>query len=206
MKRTSLFICVILSFILIIAALSGCTMFTGNKNAQESINRQDTQNQDAQTQEQTAVDAAKDNIIPKPAPEEKELTLYFGSSDAMAVAAEKRKVSIKPDEPVARYVIEELIKGPAAKGLYPVMSKDTRLLSIKVEGGTCIVDFSKEFVDKNVGGTAGEAITINSVVNSLTELEGIERVQFLIEGKKRKVFTHAIFDQPFERNDDMIKK
>jgi hypothetical protein len=36
----------------------------------------------------------------------------------------------------------------------------------------------KEFVDNSPGGTAGESMTLNSVVNSLTELSYVKKIQF----------------------------
>ena len=48
-------------------------------------------------------------------------------------------------------------------------------------------------------------LTIYSVVNSLTELPHIDKVQFLIEGQKVEVFKHMIFNEPFVRDDEIIK-
>lgn len=49
-------------------------------------------------------------------------------------------------------------------------------------------------------------MALYSIVNTMTELPGIDKVQFLIEGQKREVYIHAIFDAPFKRNDDIIEK
>lgn len=136
----------------------------------------------------------------------KTITLYFANSNADKVVAEKREAEVNKGEPIEKVVFLELMKGPASKELHPVIPAGTRLLSIKTENGTCTVDLSSEFADKHSGGSAGELMTINSIVNSLTELPGVERVQFLIEGEKREVFLHAIFDEPFSRYEDIIAK
>lgn len=132
------------------------------------------------------------------------LTLYFGNDNADKVVAEKRQVPVVKGQSDEKAVILELIKGPTKEGLHPVIPEGTRLLSIKTVNGLCTVNFSKEFIDNHPGGTAGESMTLESIVNSLTELKHIKKVQFLIEGEKREVFLHVIFDKPFERNPGMI--
>lgn len=139
--------------------------------------------------------------------EVKKLTLYFGSSDADAVVAEKRDVVVNGKKSLENVIVEELIKGPETEGLYPTIPEGTKLISVETtKEGTCKLNLSKEFVDNASGGSAGEGITLNSVVNSLTELSSVKRVQFLIEGKVREVYTHVEFDEPFERNASSIKK
>lgn len=131
--------------------------------------------------------------------EKKTITVYFGDSDAIYVIPEKREVEIKSGYPIEQVIFEELVKGPNDTGLHPSIPKGTRLISASTANGICTINLSKEFVDNSPGGTASESITLNSVVNSLTELPGVKKVQFLIEGKKREVYTHAVFDQPLTR-------
>ena len=138
--------------------------------------------------------------------EVKYITVYFGNANADKVVAEKREVCLKQGETLEKLVFEELSKGPVQQGLYPVIPKGTRLLSIETKNGLCFLNLSREFVDNHPGGSAGEAITINSIVNSLTELPDINKVQFMIEGKTEEVFIHVMFDKPFSRNEDIIQK
>lgn len=139
--------------------------------------------------------------------EAKKLTLYFGSPNADAVVAEKREVVADGKKSMENIIIEELIKGPKTEGLYSTIPQGTKLLSVETtKEGTCRLNLSKEFVDNASGGSAGEGITLNSIVNSLTELSNVKRVQFLIEGKVREVYTHVEFSEPFERNESSIKR
>lgn len=142
---------------------------------------------------------------PAPVSEKASIVLYFGNADADGVVAEKREVEISKDDQIEKIVFEELQKGPGTEGLYPVIPNGTKLLDVKTEGDLCTIDLSKEFVDNSPGGTAGESMTLNSVVNSLTGIPNIKRVQFLIEGQKREVYTHAMFNKPFTRNEAIIK-
>lgn len=138
--------------------------------------------------------------------EVKNITLYFADSDAINVVAEKRDVIMTKNDSLEKTVFLELMKGPKAQGLHATVPKGTKLLSISTKNGLCTINLSSEFVDNSPGGTASERMTLASVVNTLTELDGIEKVQFLIDGKKREIYTHAIFDEPFSRDEASIGK
>ena len=137
--------------------------------------------------------------------EKKTITLYYGNSSADGVVAEKREVELRKDMQIEKVVFEELQKKPKSQELYATIPEGTKLISVTTDGGICTLDLSKEFVDNSPGGSAGELMTLYSIINSLTELQGIDKVQFLIEGQKQEAYIHAVFDEPFERNEEIIK-
>lgn len=124
------------------------------------------------------------------------VTLYFSEPNAMYLVPVTR--DIPKTKAVARAVVEELIRGPAKdSGLGPVIPEGTRLLAIKLKDGLLTVDFSKELRDKHWGGTAGEALTLNGIVHSLTALPGVDKVEILIEGQRgASIGGHVILDRP----------
>jgi hypothetical protein len=151
-------------------------------------------------------DPQNTNLIATNQPvERKTLTLYYGNSNADGVVAEKREVEFDKDKQIERVVFEELQKKPKTQDLYATIPEGTKLLSVTTEGGICTLNLSKEFVDNSPGGSAGELMTLYSIINSLTELPGIDKVQFLIEGQKQEAYIHAVFNEPFERNEEIIK-
>ena len=131
----------------------------------------------------TSKNSGTPDISAQPAQEKKQATLYFGDKDAMYLVAETRTVD-KKDGILEAAVVEELVKGPKKEGSVPTIPEGTRVLSVTVVNGVAYVNFSKEFQTKHWGGSAGEIMTIYSVVNTLTELPGVEKVQFLLEGDK----------------------
>lgn len=135
------------------------------------------------------------------------ITLYFPDPNAEYVVPEYRISTLRKDhETLEHFLFRQLMEGPKEKGKVPVIPEGTRLLSVEVKDGICYLNLSKEFVENNPGGTAFEAVLISSIVNTYTELPYIEKVQFLIEGEKREVYSHVVFDEPFERNESLIKK
>ncbi|HCC07683.1 MAG TPA: hypothetical protein DEP72_05960 [Clostridiales bacterium] len=139
---------------------------------------------------------------------EVEIKLYFTNEDASSLIRETRKTIISSDEKTEKVLIEELISGPGIDGkLISPIPKGTELKDIEVKDGICYVDFNEAFKTNHVGGSDLERLTIFSIVNSLTEIEEINKVQFLIEGKKSEIYKgHYEFDKPFERDDSIIKK
>lgn len=134
------------------------------------------------------------------------VTLYFSDDQAMYLVPEKREVT-KADESLAELVVKELIKGPDTEDLYKTIPPEARLLSIEVEDGVAYVNFSKEIQTKHWGGSTGETFTIVSLANSLAELDGIEKMQILIEGEKiESLAGHYDCSEPFEPNWDLVKQ
>lgn len=161
-----------LGVILMLVLAAGCS---GDPSAQD---KQAGNMQGEAADPVTAVD-------PKPNSEEVTLNLYFADDQAMNLVLEQRTV---PSEGKALGVlmIEELIKGPQKAGLHPTIPSEAKLLSLELADGVAYVNFSKEMQTKHWGGSTGELITVYSIVYTLAELPEVDRVQFLIEGKKQE--------------------
>jgi len=134
------------------------------------------------------------------------ITLYYANSNADKVVPEEREIVIGKDTQIERAIFEELQKDPKIAGLYSAIPEGTKLISVSTEGGVCTLNLSREFIDNNPGGSAGELMALYSIVNTLTALPDINEVQFLIEGQKEDVYIHTVFNEPFKKNNDIIEK
>lgn len=124
------------------------------------------------------------------------LTLYFGNAQADALVKETRVVG-RSNQALELVVLNELIKGPQSPEGRISVPQEAKILSVKVENKIAYVDFSREVVEKHWGGSAGDAMTIGSIVHSLTELPGVDKVQLLLEGSiEHAMFGHIATDQP----------
>ncbi len=139
--------------------------------------------------------------------EMKEVTLYFSDESAAWLCPEKINIEVVQSQSIENKIVEQLIAGPRDDNHYATVPPETKIKNIKTEDSICYVDLSAEFVTKHNGGTAAEMLTIYSIVNSLTELDNVKKVQFLIEGQKEESFKgHLDFSKPFERNEAIIMK
>ncbi|MDW7662183.1 MAG: GerMN domain-containing protein [Bacillota bacterium] len=125
------------------------------------------------------------------------IQLYFPISLADQVYPETRNMMII-DGGVARAAILGLIQGPQSEGLVASLADGTKLLDISVSNGLCTVDFSKEFVENHSGGSAGELVTIASIVKTLTQFDSIEQIQILVEGKAGATLGNILLDKPLQ--------
>ncbi len=132
------------------------------------------------------------------------LKLYFGSVDGTRLGTEIREVEVNPNQPIEKYVVEQLIKGPAGDDLKSVIPSDTKIRDISTADGICYVDLSNDFIVKQLG-NAGDCIAaVYSIVNSLGEVEGVDKVQFLIEGERTDIYKNTIdLSKPIEPNYDI---
>lgn len=73
---------------------------------------------------------------------------------------------------------------------YDVLPEGTKVRQVSVMNGTATVDFSREFVTGESSNSP--EIIIKCVVNSLTSLPNISKVQILSEGKKIDVYRNAV--------------
>ena len=138
--------------------------------------------------------------------EKKYIKLYFSDLKSEKLIAEAREITVSQKETMEMRVLKELVKGPVNPKLMKTIPAETKILSAETKEGICFVNFSQEFRTRHTGGSAGEMMTVYSIVNSLTEIDGVEKVQFLIEGQKKDVFIHLIFNEPFSRDQELIQK
>lgn len=127
------------------------------------------------------------------------LKLYFSNADASDLIVEDRVVEVNSNQPREKTILEQLIAGPKEDGNYATIPAETKIMDVTTTSdGVCYVNLSQEFVTKHTGGSTGELLTIYSIVNSLSELDEVDKVQFLIEGEKVEAFKgHIDFSTPF---------
>ena len=143
----------------------------------------------------TASDVVTGDLSLKPV--EREITLCFSDGNLSYVVSETRNIVLRENALLERYVIEELIKGPAGDGVVSTLPKDTRLLGVSSEGRICYVNFSEEFREIMEWPLARRIQTLFAVTDSLCAVEGVECVQYFAGGER-------LFETPMYANDSVI--
>lgn len=133
-----------------------------------------------------------------------ELTLYFASENGKHLRRAIRSVEYNSNISLERVVLENLIRGPMGEGLYPTINPNTKIINVTVKDEICYVNLSKEFLNQQY--SILPELTIYSLVNSLIELDGVNKVQIAIAGESNVMFRDVIsLSSPFERNLDVMK-
>jgi germination protein M len=127
------------------------------------------------------------------------LTLYFANNNYTDLQTEERVIEVNANQTGEKTVLEQLIAGPEGTDVQPTVPFETKIRDVTTtKDGICYVNLSNDFVTKHAGGEMAEKLTIYSIVNSLCELDHVDKVQFLIEGKKVDKFKeHLEIKTPF---------
>lgn len=134
------------------------------------------------------------------------LKLYYANEAGDALVAVNRTVYYNTNVAVERLVLEEILAGPdpGSTEHFSTVNPGTKILNVTVKDGICYVNLDKAFLNQSYSVTAD--VTIYSIVNSLTELRGVNKVQILIDGETNLTYreVHSL-NTVFERNLDLIE-
>jgi spore germination protein GerM len=88
------------------------------------------------------------------------------------------------------------------------MPRGTRVLGIRLEGGTAVVDLSREVVTNHPGGSSGEIQTVYSIINTIAlNFAGVREVQILVEGSVAKTLAgHLDITMPLGPDTGLVRK
>lgn len=136
--------------------------------------------------------------------EKVELSLYFAAENGKHLVKVLRPVEYSSNISLERLVVEKIIGGPEGEEPHPTVNPNTKIISIAVKDNICYVNLSKEFlITQN---DVLPEVTVYSIVNSLIELQNINKVQISVEGNNAIVFRDTIdMAVLFERNLDILK-
>lgn len=118
------------------------------------------------------------------------LSLYFANEEGDKLVRERDTFNYSTNISLEKLVVEQLIKGPLSDQAYPCIPPETKLLSVTTKDGICYVNLDAGFMGQ--GYDVKEAIPIYSIVNSLTQLQHVKKVQILINGETPKVYRESI--------------
>ena len=132
------------------------------------------------------------------------VSLYFKNIETNSLIAEAKCIDVKDlSKDPYTYLINLLIAGPENEKLESAIPEGTKVNSCTLKGNTLYVDLSKEFINNAPAGIEEESMVIYSIVNTLTELNEISEVKFLINGEENKSFKDGkiSFKDVFIKND-----
>ncbi len=138
-----------------------------------------------------------------------EFRLYFANETGDALTEVSRNVIYNSNISMEQQVVEELIKGPQESDVignetgYPTINPAVTILGVTVRDRVCYVNLSEEFLTPVYNVTS--QVALYSIVNSLVELPGVNKVQISIDGNTDVTFRDSVsLTTVFERDLDII--
>lgn len=111
-----------------------------------------------------------------------DLTLYYTDDDRRYLIGQNLSINLAGQSDIVAYLVEQLQTAPTGLGLVSPLPKNTKLLGSTIENGVCTLDFSSEFETNAFSDSYAQRTTLLSLVNTLTQLEDIDRVEFQLDG------------------------
>lgn len=108
------------------------------------------------------------------------LNLYFAGMDGTSLVQETRVVHYSSNISLEKLVMEQLIEGPKRSGAQGTIPSGTKLINVSVVDGICYVSLDETFLNQNQ--EISEQVVLFSIVDSLTELDNVGKVQISING------------------------
>ena len=132
------------------------------------------------------------------------LTLYFANKEGNGLVKEECEVHYSSNISLDKLVMTKLIEGPENSELQATLPSGTKIVMISVADGICYVNLDETFKnDQN--NKIMEQIVLYSIVNSLTELPDVQKVQLSINGDSsgNLRFNYSL-SELYERDDSLI--
>lgn len=121
---------------------------------------------------------------------EKEL-LYFYDEGKRKLVGVERKVSRPAYVSREKSLLTELQVSPELEGLTALLKPNIKINDVRARNQVCYVDFGQEFVKEYSEMGIKKQLLIYSIVNTLTNLEEVEYVQFLINGENPEIYVET---------------
>lgn len=131
------------------------------------------------------------------------VSLYYKNKETNKLMPEARLLDVKI---LCNNPYEELVKllldNPKSEKLERVIAEGTKLNKAELKGNVVYLDLSKEFIENQKEDLYLENLSIDSIVNTLTELNEVNAVRILIDGEENKEFK----DGGIKFNDNFLRK
>lgn len=111
---------------------------------------------------------------------ETSIKLYFSSKDGKSLVEEVRDVQYSTSMSLEKLVMEQLIDGPKDSKMLATIPSGTRIINMTTVDGVCYVNVDNTFMTQNQ--EIKEEIVLYSIVNSLTQIQGVNKVQLSVNG------------------------
>jgi len=129
------------------------------------------------------------------------VALYFPNPEEAQLEKEQHELSIQENTSTEKLILDTMKMGPKNDHLTSPIAVDAKINSIKTVSGLCTIDFSEQFLNTDNGNTQTANLMLQSIVQSLCELNTIQQVKINIDGNTTaKINGEIDLSQPISPN------
>ncbi len=133
-----------------------------------------------------------------------DFTVYYTNVDRRYLIGQEISVNPTAQETLPLQLLELLLTPPAGSGLRSALPEGTRILAVSVEDDLCTVELSSEFENRRFYSLTSQLLSLMSVVNTLTALPEIQRVEFVCDGSLLIRYGALSIAEPLVRDERCI--
>lgn len=133
-----------------------------------------------------------------------EMTVYYTDQKRRYLMGHGVSVDPGAPEELPMQLLELLLTPPAGSGLRSALPANTTFQSASVEDGLCTVSVSSAFENQRYNTHSGQLLSLMCVVNTLTALDEIDRVEFLVDGQLLIRYGVLSISEPLVRDERCI--
>lgn len=134
-----------------------------------------------------------------------EVRLYFPNQTGRFLREETRRETIADDSGLPVFVLRQLLEGPQSSSAFPAFPAGTELLDVQITDGLCSINLNGMFLENAPTDSCSARLQLLAVVNSLTELDGIQYVRFLSNGQTLSQYGPLTLPVYYEREETAIE-
>ena len=134
----------------------------------------------------------------------RDFTVYYTNLDRRYLIGQEVSVDPSAQESIPLQLLELLLTPPAGSNLHSPLPEGTRIEGVSVVDGLCTVELSTEFEDRRFYSLTSQVLSLMSVVNTLTALPEIQRVEFVCEGNLLIRYGALAISAPLVRDERCI--
>ncbi len=120
------------------------------------------------------------------------------------LGSEERTIAAGSVQNAAISALHELFKGPNSTFYFPVIPPGTSLLDVEIYENFIRINLSQEFLSNSLDSRVLDGLIIYSIVNTLTQIPGIDGVLFLIEGKSIREYGNIDLSLPLIKDESYL--
>lgn len=133
------------------------------------------------------------------------MNLYFANTAGDRLLLENDTFRYNSNMSVEKAIIEQLIQGPSAPDMKPIIPEGTKVLSVSVKEGICYVNLTEEFLSDSY--EIDPKLTIYGLVNSVTGAGNCSQVQIMVNGKSEIDFRGVLdLAKPLQANMEIVEE
>lgn len=134
----------------------------------------------------------------------RELTVYYADRERRYLVAQQVTLAAGTPEELPMQLLELLLDAPKSGGLNSALPQGTRFLSASVSDGLCTVDLNPGFEGTRFYSHPSQVLSIMAIVNTLTGLPEIDRVEFTVDGQLLTRYGPLTITEPLSRDERCI--